>query len=89
MLKNLTFIALLISFTVHAQWTQTNGIAGGYFTSLISSGQNLIAATGNGHLFRYNGTDWSPIPGDLRATSFNMSGDAIVGLEYEKVCLKS
>ncbi len=89
MLKNLTIIALLISFTVHAQWTQTNGIAGGYFTSLISSGQNLIAATGNGHLFRYNGTDWSPLPGNLRATSFNMSGNAIVGLEYEDMIVST
>lgn len=89
MIRILATLILFLTLPLHAQWQQTNGISGGYFTSILSANQNLIAATGNGSLFRLSGSEWHTITGDINATSLHRSGSAIVGLNYAELVVST
>jgi hypothetical protein len=67
-------IVTLFTTTLFSQWSQTNGIKAGYFTSVVSTGSGLIANSGNGTLFEYDGTNWSAGPSTISATSLHNAG---------------
>ena len=89
MIKFLATLILILPMVVRAQWTQTNGIAGGYFNAVVAAGQNLIGATGNGTVFVYNGNLWSGTPSAVKSTSLHRSGNAVIALNYDKMAFSS
>ena len=79
-------IVTLFTTTLFSQWSQTNGIKAGYFTSVVSTGSGLIANSGNGTLFDYNGSNWSAGPSTISATSLHNAGNgALVAINYGKI----
>ncbi len=89
MIKIFATLILILPMALQAQWTQTNGIAGGYFISVLSAGQNLIAATGNNTVFVYDGNSWNGTPSEVKATSLYLSGNVVIALNYDKMLVSS
>lgn len=79
-------LVALYTTSLFSQWSQTNGIKAGYFTSVVSTGSGLLANTGNGNIFNYDGTTWSSSPSSIFATSLHNAGNgALVAINYGKI----
>lgn len=89
MRKTSFFVFLIVSLfttSLFSQWSQTNGIKGGYFASVVSTGTGLIANTGNGNIFNYDGSTWSAGTAAVTATSLHNAGNgALVAINYGKI----
>ncbi len=73
---------LVLSTLLFPQWSQTNGIRGGYFQSVASSGNHLFASTGNGGVFISDGTNWAPTQQAITANTLLVDGNAVIGINY-------
>ncbi len=62
------FYLSVITYTVNAQWTQTNGPYGGVIQCLAVSGSNIFAGTDHSGVFlsTNNGTNWTAINTGLK-----------------------
>ncbi|MBN8546528.1 MAG: T9SS type A sorting domain-containing protein [Ignavibacteria bacterium] len=80
---------LTLSTLLFPQWSQTNGIKGGYFQSVVSTGDKLITSTANGSLFVSDGSNWSsPVTGVYAASLLN-ENSTIVAVNYGFIFVSS